>query len=280
MTQRLAIEQAAAKAEKIVGESLDGLFAGMRETAEKVSTVTRKVPEVAPVRTALELFQGSHATPEMAYTKRVQELQVASANYGQQIRQGAERAFGTLAADDPHSVNAAIVASSKGVQALLSVLPAGTFDPKSLTPNASRPTPTRLEIQQFADVWTAVMKPMEVVKQIPSGNVTVPQMKAIQQTYPVLYSWLRQETIQRLAELDADGVEVPIRAVDTLDTLLDLGDAAGPTYATAFSIKYSQQMGDAAAKARQPKPPKPSAKGSIGQRMAAGTSAMMIGGGS
>lgn len=278
MTQRLALEQAAAKAEKIAGKSLDAFFAGAREVAEKVPAVARKAPATAPIPTALELFQGKHATPELAYHQRVAELQRANSNYGQALRAGAERSFGTLAADDPHAVNAAVVAGSKGVQALLTAIPVGTFNPKSLTPNASKPTPTRLEIQQYADVWTAIMKPMEVVKQIPSGNVTVPQMKAIQQTYPALYGWLKQETLARLAKMDADGVEMPIHAIDTLDVLLDLGDAAGPTYATSFAVKYSLHMGDAAAKARQPKPPRPSAKGSVGQRLAAGTSLTMMGG--
>jgi hypothetical protein len=281
LAKRLMIEEAAGRAQRVVGSSLDGFFDSARAATQRVGDVVKRTPVVAPaIPTALELFQGKHATPELAYRKRVEDLQVAGANFGQQIRDGANRTFGTLAADDPHAVNAAVVAGSKGVQALLSALPVGTVDPKSLTPNASRPTPTRLEIQQFADVWTAVMKPMDVVKQIPNGTVTVPQMNAIRQTYPVLYGWLRGEVLDRLAKMDEDGVQLPVHAIDTLDVLLDLGDAAGPIYSTAFAAKYGQQMGDAAAKARQPKPPKPSTKGSVGQRLAAGTSLSMMTGGS
>ncbi len=129
--QKLAVQRLAEKAQKGIGRSLDGLFANMRETAGAVGEAAKKIPTGAakPVVSALELFQGKHATPEIAYQKRVEELVAANANYGQQIREGAGNVFGTLAAHDPHAVSAAVVAGTKGVQALMSLLPVGTFDP-------------------------------------------------------------------------------------------------------------------------------------------------------
>ncbi len=130
---------------------------------------------------------------------------------------------------------------------------------------------------QFSDSWAAITTPMKVLEQIPTGMVTTQQMQLIRQTYPALANWMKGEVLQRLAKMDADGVQVPVHAVDTLDVLLDLGDAAGPTHSTSFSLKYSQQMGDRATQARQPKPPAPSSKGSIGARMKSGTDAMLSG---
>jgi hypothetical protein len=89
MTQRLALEQFASKAEKITGQSLDRFFEGMRTVGEKAGEVAKKLPGASSrplLPTALELFQGKHATPELAYTKRLAELQQASANYGQTAR--------------------------------------------------------------------------------------------------------------------------------------------------------------------------------------------------
>jgi len=251
ITKRIAVEQMAERAQKVLGSTLDGFFTGIRtatagggELAGKVAESAGRFAKPIPILTSLELFQGKHATPEAAYKARVSEVLQADANYGQKIRDNAGRVFGAVADSDPHSVGAAVIATTKSIQLLKATLPAPLLASNSLTPQASRPMPSRMEIQQYADTWMAVSKPLEVLKQIPQGTPTQAQMAAIKQIYPKLYDWVRQETMGRLIALDRDGIEVPIRERMILDTLLDLNGAGEPTFTAQFAMKYGPLMRD------------------------------------
>lgn len=255
MAQRLAVEEAASRAQRVIGTTLDGFFSGARRameaTGEGVSAgMARAAPPAArsvlPVSTALEVFQGRHATPELAYKARVAEVMDANQNYGQRIRDNAGHVFGSTADADPHSVGAAVVATTKAMQYLESKIPAPLVNTQSLTPMTSRYVPSRMEIQQYADLWTAVSRPLDVIKSIPTGSPTQEQIQAIRQVYPRLYQYVREETMRRLVKLDQDGVEVPIRERIILDTLLDLNGAGEPTFSAEFASKYGPAMRDAA----------------------------------
>lgn len=256
LTQRLAIEQMASRAESTIGGVLDSFFTGARESAttgagiagaaEKVAAATRALPKAARSvgLTSLELFQGKHATPEAAYKARTNEILAANQNYGQQVRDNAGRVFGAVADFDPHSVGAAVNSATLAMQFLQTKLPAPLIDDKSLTPTASRPMPSRMEIQQYADVYAAVTKPLDVIKQIPSGSVTQDQMQAIQQCYPRLYQYIQQEVMGRLIAMDRDGIEVPIRERQILDITLNLNGAGERTFSREFVMKYGPMMRD------------------------------------
>ncbi len=265
--QRLAIEEMAAKAQRVIGTSLDDVFAGIGKAGSAAKTTAKAVSR-APIPTALELFQGKHATPEIAYQKRMDEVLAANANYGSKIRENASHVFGNLADTDPHSVGAAVVSATKAVQVLQAALPAGQFNPHSLTPNASKQPPSRLEIMQFADIYQAVMKPLDTIRQLSRGTVTRDQLDAIEQVNPRLVEHVRQQTIDRISTLDAKGIEIPYRQRQILDSLLDLGGAGDPTLTDTFAMSYGDALTDSAAQAKEDagRPP-PKAGPALGQRM-------------
>lgn len=265
MTQRLMIEQMASKAESIVGKSLDGLFANLGKAGQAVKAARQLS---VPTATTLELFQGKHATPELAYEHRMNEILAADANYGQKIRDNARNVFGTLADSDPHSVGAAVVATTKAIQLLKSKLPGSPINTQSLTPTASKEPPSRLEIMQFADIWAAVSKPMEVIKNIPNGSVTYDQLQAIKQVAPSFYNTIQQGTIERIQKLDQKGIEIPYHERQIIDSVLDLNGAGDVTLTARFAMTYGDALTDGAAQAKEAagRPP-PKAGPPIGQRM-------------
>lgn len=266
MAQRLAVEEAASRAQRVVGTTLDGFFSGARRamaaTGEATTPGLARAATAAsrsalPAITALELFQGRHATPEAAYKARVEEVRQANLNYGQKIRDNAGHVFGSTADMDPHSVGAAVVATTKAMQYLESKIPAPTVN-TSLTPITSSYAPSRMAIQQYADIWAAVSRPLDIIKALPSGAPTPEQIQAIKQVYPRFYQYIREEVMQRLTKLDRDGIEVPIRERIILDTLLDLDGAGEPTFSNAFAAQYGPAMRDAQPDPQGPAPRPPS----------------------
>ncbi len=290
LAKRIMVEQAASRAQKVIGSTLDGFFDGakkaMASTGEGISAGAARAPaalsrSAIPAATSLELFMGRHATPEAAYKARVEEIQAANQNYGERIRNNAGHVFGSPADHDPHAVGAAVVATTKAMQYLESKLPAPLLNTNSLTPTASRYVPSRMEIQQFADLHTAVSRPLDVIKSIPSGAVSPDQIQAIKQVYPRLYQYIRDEVMNRIQKLDQAGIEIPMRERIILDTALDLNGAGEPVFSAAFASKYGPAMADSA-QAQQGQPQGGGGGGSAPSGTAKRTATkteMMLGGG-
>ena len=276
ITQRLALEQMASKAERVIGGSLDNVFANIERSAGK--TVRAAAPEAYPkaTATAIELFRGKFATPEMAYRERAKEVMAANENMGQRIRDNAGEVFGSVSNMDPHSVGAAVVAATKGIQLLMEKMPVGLQNPQSYTPLTSKPVPSRAEIMQFADLWTAVTKPLAVIGDMSKGTVSRDQIDAIRQVHPEVYNYVREQTFSRLMKLDRKGIEVPIRERLILDSLLDLDGAGEVVFSSKFAEKYGPAMTDEAAAASEGPRPAPT-QAHMGERLATGTNEMIGG---
>lgn len=280
--QMAALERLADSAKGKFSGALDGFFKPMMAGAGRVGEglrATGAAASVAAIPTALAAFQGKHATPEKAYQARVEGLMAAADNNGGAVRNAAVKSFGGLMQSEPHVTNSAVVAATNGINYLLSKVPTGTVDPTSLTPSASRPTPSRADIYEFATVYQAVDKPLSVLRDLHNGTITSTQVDAIHAVYPRLYDWMRGEAMGRLREMDQAGLEVPIRERQVLDTLFDLNGAGEWTFTPEFAAKYADGMGDAAAQKNQRPQPRPSPGPSkVASRLQTGTSAMLGGG--
>lgn len=276
MVRRMAmIERMADKAGVSVDGSLGKLFAGIEGAGAKVKAVATAA-KGAPTPTALELFQGKHATPELAYKERAREVLAANENSGQRIRDNAGSVFGSSFDADPHAVGAAVIATTKAVQLLAAKLPGGLVQHESMTPLSSKTYPSRADIQQYAQLHTAVTQPLAVIADIPKGSVTRDQIDAIAYVHPALIQHVRLKTLEKLRKLDQRGIEVPIRQRLILDSLLDIDGAGERTFSTAFAIKYQAAMSDTAATQSQGERPPPRVT-QTSARMATDTETMIGG---
>jgi len=271
------IERMADKAGVSIDGSLGKLFAGIEGTTAKVKQVAGTA-RAAVTPTALEMFQGKAATPEIAYKERAKEILAANANYGQQIRDNAGQVFGSSFDTDPHAVGAAVVATTKAIQYLAEKMPGGLVNPQSLTPMSTKTAPSRADIQQFAMIHTAVTQPLAVIADISKGTVTHDQIEAIAAVHPALMQHVRMETLGRLQKLDRAGIEVPLRQRIILDSLLELDGAGEPVLSSDFAQKYAAQMSDTAAAQAEASAPRPRPGPSkIGERLKTPTDEMIGG---
>lgn len=278
MVRRMAMmERLAEKANVSIDGSLGKLFAGIEGAGSKLKTAAAATKN-AVTPTALELFQGKYKTPELAYQARAREILDADANYGQRIRDNAAQVFGNSFDADPHAVGAAVVATTKAVRLLAEKMPAGLVQSQSLTPMSTKTAPSRMAIQEFAMIHTAVTQPLAVIADIPKGTVTRDQIDAIAEVHPALIQHVRMNVLERLQKLDQKGIEVPLRQRIILDSLLDLDGAGEPVLSSEFGEKYSQQMSDTAAALSEATAPKPRPGPSkIGERLKTPTDSMIGG---
>lgn len=271
LVRRMAmIERMADKAGVSIDQSLGKLFSGIEGAG---ATVRRgaEMARAAVAPTALEMFQGRHPTPEIAYRERAKEVMAANENYGQRIRDNAANVFGSTFDSDPHAVGAAVVATTKGIQLLTEKMPGGLVDHQSYTPMSTKTAPSRADIIEYAQLYQAVTQPLAVIADIPKGSVTRDQIDAMAAVHPALIQHVRMQTLQKLQELDAKGIEVPIRQRLILDSLLSLDGAGEPVFSSAFAAKYQIAMSDVTAMTAQGQmqrpPPAPSnRKSQIGSR--------------
>lgn len=278
MVRRMAmIERYAEKAGVSIDGSLNKVFAGIEGAGSKfkqAATATRNA--VTP--TALELFQGSHATPELAYKARAKEVLDADANYGQRIRDNAAHVFGNSFDADPHAVGAAVVATTKAIRLLAEKMPGGLVQTQSLTPMSAKTSPSRIDIQQYAMLHTAVTQPLAVIADISKGTVTRDQIDAIAEVHPALIQHVRMSVLERLQKLDQKGIEVPLRQRIILDSLLDLDGAGELALSSDFAEKYAASMSDTAAAQAEAQAPRPRPGPSkIGERLKTPTDEMIGG---
>lgn len=278
MVRRMAmIERMAERANVSLDGSLNKLFAGIEGAGAKIRTAGAAVKN-AVTPTALELFQGKYPTPELAYKARAREVLDADANYGQRIRDNAATVFGNSFDADPHAVGAAVVATTKAVRLLADKMPGGLVQTQSLTPMSAKTAPSRMDIQQYAMLHTAVTQPLAVIADISKGTVTRDQIDAIAEVHPALIQHVRMSVLARLQKLDQKGVEVPLRQRIILDSLLDLDGAGEPVLSSDFAEKYAQPMSDTAAAISEATAPRPKPGPSkVGERLKTPTDEMIGG---
>lgn len=271
MVQRLAVmERLAGPVQQRAREALDSLFAGVGKPVAGALEAATAVRAPAAL-SAFELFTGKHGSPEQAYPIRLQELAAAPQNIADRV--GA--VLGQDGIQDPAAALAAFASANKAVAFLQAHIPVGLHDMQSLTPMTTKQTPAQSDIAEFASLWSAVMRPRDVIAGIPHGTVSSGQMQAIQQVYPRMFTWLQSEAMDRVQKADEQGHEIPLRQRDILDTLFDLGKAAGPTYTIEFAAKYGPRLGDGAQFGKRKPPTK---GGDMGKSLATGTSSMLGGG--
>lgn len=278
MVRRMAmVERMAEKAGMSVDDSLGKLFAGIEGAGAKIGKVG-EASKKAVTPSALELFQGKHATPELAYRERAKEVLAANENYGQRIRDNAAQVFGGSFDSDPHAIGAAVVAATKGIGLLADKMPGGLVQHQSLTPMSTKTAPSRLDIQQYAMIHTAVTQPLTVIADIHKGTVTHDQIEAIAAVHPALIQHVRMKTLERLQKLDQKGIEVPLRQRIILDSVLELDGAGEPVLSSEFAQKYAAPMSDTAAAQAEAAAPKPRPGPSkIGERLKTPTDEMIGG---
>lgn len=268
LVERMALVERLAGATESTGKSaLGSLFDGLGQAARTAQAPLEQVGKV----TALELFQAHHDTPALAYQDRVEDLLHAQASLPERVSQ----ALGARGVQDPALALAAYASANRALDYLKQHMPSGLVDPQALTPQSTKIQPSREEIMGFADVWSAVMRPRDVLAGIPDGRVSGKQMDAIKSVYPRMYDWLQKDAMQRVSDADQAGHEIPLRQRDILESLFDLGATAGRSYSIDFAAKWGPQMGDNAAKQKN-KPtnmPGPSRLG--GKRMGSLTSSMI-----
>ncbi len=268
MVERLALAERLAGSTESTGKAaLDGLFDGIGQVAKRAQGPLEQIGKLS----SLELFQAHHDTPGMAYQDRVEDLLHAQASLPERVTQ----ALGARGIQDPALALAAYASANRAIEYLKAQMPSGLIDTATLTPNAQRIQPSREEVMGFADIWSAVMRPRDVIAGIPEGRVSGNQMDAIKNVYPRVYTWLQKEAFNRVSDADQAGHEIPLRQRDILDSLFDLGGAAGRSYSIDFAARVGPQMGDNAAKNKN-KPsnmPGPSRLG--GKRMGSLTSSMI-----
>ncbi len=276
--RRMAMmERMAEKANVSLDGSLDKLFAGIEGAGSKIGKVAEKAKQ-AVTPTALELFQGKHATPEIAYRERAKEVLAANENYGQRIRDNAANVFGSSFDTDPHAVGAAVIAATKGIGLLAEKMPGGLVQHQSLTPMSTKTAPSRLDIQQYAMLHTAVTQPLAVLGDVHKGTVTHDQIEAIAAVHPALVEHYRAKVLERLQKLDQKGIEVPLRQRIIIDSVLELDGAGEPVLSSEFAQKYAAPMSDTAAAQAEANAPRPQPGPSkVGERLKTPTDEMIGG---
>ena len=282
--QLIRIEHVANRSRVEIGRALDTFVNGFSRVTGPVAAAARRATRAAgqlPASGAIAYLQGSHSTPEAGYRAKAQEVIDANRGGGEQIRVAVANALGPLATRDVAMGMAVVGAATRGYQFLADKLPAPLYSVQSFTPVSSRPTPSRLEMTQFARYVQAVESPMSVLSDVKNGTVTHEQISALKAVYPELYGHIREETLARLRSLDEQGESVPIRQRLVLDTLLDLGGAGDPVLSPQFGAKWGPKMGDSAAQAKE-NAARPAGGGKqirLGDRLATGTNSMIGGDG-
>lgn len=205
-----------------------------------------KLAGAGATKTALDVFQGPHDSPEKAYTERAAELQGLSANQGEGVRDAVANMFGPAAHGQEAAVVSATQTAQRGLDYLLSKIPSAGVAIDSLTPLTDRPMPDRVELSHFGRIYAAVMQPSTVLRDIRSGMVTKDQLDAVKAVYP---TWFQTNILDalgpKLRARDVDGRRLLPPEAHVLNLLLGLDVGAD---SAAFGARY----GDAFAKAGQP----------------------------
>lgn len=259
--QRVRLEASAARTARKVVDALRwvGGTAGKTTEAagEAVGGAARKVsPVLRPVRVStLAQFVGKHETPEDAMRERALTIRDASRNNGEAIRDAVSRSFGDAAIADPHAVGALAAAATRGVEFLKGQLPSTTLP--SLTPATERVTsmPSRVEIQQFADLYHAVNSPLDVLARVGQSGASTAQIQAIAHVYPQLYSYAKTVIARKIRKLDAAGTPIPFQQRVNIDTVMSLDGAGERVLQDDFAMRYGPGF------IPRPPPPPPPARG-------------------
>lgn len=269
LAQRMKFEAMALKTADRLGSGLDRFFGGMGATgigakvAETAQAVGRTA-KTAAVPGALGAFGAVAKTPELAFEKRRQEIIDASQAGNGGVRKALAAEYGDIPTQDPHGFAGAVMTATNALDFLRGKMPAGGPDLQSLTPNTSQLQPSKVEIQEFAEVWNAVQDPLSIIDAIGDGEMPSPDaMEAVQTVYPRMYQQWQVETMTRLRKMDAAGEEVPIRQRLILDSLLSLDGAGEPTFAPSFGAQWGNLIGTQPAQQGGGPPPPRASAGSL-----------------
>jgi hypothetical protein len=213
------------------------------EAAHGPGLARRAIVPASIAAGSMAYFQGKEKSPEDAYRKRAGEVLAATQNMAAPVRDAVAKYMGPMTTQAPIETMHAVGAATRGAMYLQEKLPVGLTDPKSFTPRTSRPTPSADEIQTFARIYEAVNKPLAVARDFANGTVTRDQVDALKTVYPAIYSWMQTETMKRLSDMDARGVEVPYEKRQIFDMLFDLDGAGERTLEPDFAAKYGPAIG-------------------------------------
>jgi hypothetical protein len=290
LEHRVQLQVVADRVKRNVAGALDAYFGGMDRVAAgairaknavtgaaravaRASTRPAALAKASAMPTAIAALQGKARTPEEGYRKKAEQLAALTADNGKGIRDASVKALGPIAAHDPHMAAAFVSSATNAAEYLKAQLPTATVNPNSLTPFSDVPQPSRAELHEFAQISQAIDHPTEVLmRDLHQGTVSQPVIQAIKTVYPDLYEWVRNETLERIQQRDADGKSLPLRELTSLDTALDLGGAASPVLRPDFALQY----GSGIAGKQQTTASRPSqSRSRMGDRMAPPTASMI-----
>lgn len=297
MRARVTLEVNANRAAKQIAQAIDYIF---EPAAKKAATTTTREAAVeasaaspgmarralvastsaarrVPAGSAMAHFLGRASTPEAAYERRRDEIIAANANNAEQVRNAVADSLGPLGRADPHAMASMVTSATKVAQYLQSQMPVAPKSPSFTPLTDAQRTPSRAEIQNFAELYEAVDKPLQTLSKLSRGTVSRDQVRAIAACYPDMYEAIRTETLRRLRESDEQGQEIPYRQRVILDGLLDLQGQADRTLQPDFALQYGSGMVGNAPQASDSAPaPKPR-QSTIASRFATGTTTMLGG---
>lgn len=140
-------------------------------------------------------FMAGAKTPEAAFKVKAAELEALAADPTLIVDKVA-KAFGPI--EDTAGIQAVLETAQRGIQYLISKMPAHGPDPTSLTPHLDQIEPERSEISRFARIHDTIWHPETAVADIKNGTVVPDQIEALRAVYPPVLDKAAQHTVSAL----------------------------------------------------------------------------------
>jgi hypothetical protein len=139
--------------------------------------------------------------------------------------------FGSMPEAAPEVYSALSVQAAKTVRYLAAVAPGGS----SGGPFGKRFPVAEDELWEYNQRLRAVADPEFVRDELGAGRLSAAAVEAFEMINSKQYAQLQRDVFERLQELQAQGIDVPIQAREQIDTLLNLdgGGEAGLTWKVA-----------------------------------------------
>lgn len=132
--------------------------------------------------------------------------------------------FGTMPEAAPEVFAALSVQAAKTVRYLAAVAPGGSTG----GPFAQRFPVSEDELWEYNQRLRAVADPEFIRDELSTGRLSSQAVEAFEMMNSKQYAQLQRDVFERLQELQAQGVKVPIQAREQLDTLLNLDGGGEP----------------------------------------------------
>jgi hypothetical protein len=220
-----------------LGQRMRGAARALVVGGDAVQKLANKTPWNAASTFAMSRFTNGHSGPmESLQAKREWLLPANDVDFAESVG----HSFGVLPITHPQTF-AKIGARFWEARAYLR-----EHMPPSIAISLSNPSgipPSREDMQQIADLWTAVAHPDDVLTQVAQGGGTLAQVEAIREVHPEFF--LRFATYV-LEELSYGIVRPSESTAIWIEAVLGIDGAAGPSYSTAaaelISVFNAQQL--------------------------------------